>query len=216
MPSKKELSEQEIRSQYIYPALIRAGWNPQSQIREAVSLTDGRIYVKGRLTTRGSKKQADYILYYKPNIPVAVIEAKRNTYSVQAGIQQALSYADLLDIPSVYSSNGDGFLEHDRTCSEGCIERELSLDAFPSPETLWQRYKKYKNIVSEEEERIAGQDYFFDGSRSPRYYQQTAINRAVEAVAKGQQRILLTMATGTGKTYTAFQEPISKKTKQNN
>ncbi len=201
MPYKKDLSEQEIRSQYIYPALIRAGWNPQSQIRESVSLTDGRIYVKGRLTTRGSKKQADYVLYY----PVAVIEAKRNTYSVQAGIQQALSYAALLDIPSVYSSNGDGFFEHDRTCSEGCIERELSLDTFPSPETLWQRYKKYKGINSEAEERIAGQDYFFDGSRSPRYYQQTAINRVVEAVAKGQQRILLTMATGTGKTYTAFQ-----------
>jgi type I restriction enzyme R subunit len=117
-----------------------------------------------------------------------------------------LSYADLLDIPSVYSSNGDGFLEHDRTCSEGCIERELSLDTFPSPETLWQRYRKYKGISSKAEEHIAGQDYFIDGSgRSPRYYQQTAINRAVEAVAKGQQRILLTMATGTGKTYTAFQ-----------
>ena len=113
---------------------------------------------------------------------------------------------EILDIPSVYSSNGDGFYEHDRTCTDGKIEKELTLDEFPSPETLWQRYKKYKGIVTEEQERITAQDYFFDGTdRSPRYYQQIAINRTVEAIAKGQDRILLTMATGTGKTYTAFQ-----------
>ena len=161
---------------------------------------------KGNLTSRGKRKRADYILYYKPNIPIAIIEAKDNKHSVKAGIQQGLGYAEILDIPSVYSSNGDGFYEHDRTCTDGKIEQELSLDEFPSPQILWQRYKKYKGIQTEEQERIAAQDYFFDGSdRTPRYYQQVAINRTVEAIAKGQNRILLTMATGTGKTYTAFQ-----------
>ena len=206
MTSKKELSERDICSKFIHPALEQAGWSPLTQIREEVSFTDGRIYVKGILTSRGKRKRADYILYYKPNIPIAIIEAKDNKHSVKAGIQQGLGYAEILDIPSVYSSNGDGFYEHDRTCTDGKIEKELTLDEFPSPETLWQRYKKYKGIVTEEQERITAQDYFFDGSgRSPRYYQQIAINRTVEAIAKGQDRILLTMATGTGKTYTAFQ-----------
>jgi len=153
-----------------------------------------------------STRFTDYILYYKPNIPIAIIEAKDNKHSVRAGIQQGLSYAEILDIPSVYSSNGDGFYEHDRTLSSGKVEREISLDQFPSPEELWERYKKYKGIKTEEQERISAQEYFFDGSgRTPRYYQQVAINRTVEAIAKGKPRILLTMATGTGKTYTAFQ-----------
>ncbi len=177
-----------------------------TQIREEVFFTDGRIYVSGNQTRRGKGKKADYILYYKPEMPVAIIEAKNNKHSVRAGIQQGLDYAEILDIPSVYSSNGDGFFEHDRTCTDGDIERELSLDEFPSPEELWERYKKYKGIETEEEEKIATEDYYFDGSgRKPRYYQQIAINRSVEAIAKGQNRILLTMATGTGKTYTAFQ-----------
>ena len=206
MASKKELSERDICTKYIQPALEKAGWNPLSQIREEVSFTDGRIYVKGNLTSRGKRKRADYILYYKPNIPIAIIEAKDNKHSVKAGIQQGLSYAEILDIPSVYSSNGDGFYEHDRTCTDGKIEKELALDEFPTPETLWQRYKKYKGIKTKEQEHIAAQDYFFDGTdRTPRYYQQIAINRTVEAIAKEQKRILLTMATGTGKTYTAFQ-----------
>ena len=206
MTSKKELSERDICTKYINPALEKAGWNLHTQIREEFSFTDGRIYVKGNLTSRGKRKRADYILYYKPNIPIAIIEAKDNKHSVKAGIQQGLGYAEILDIPSVYSSNGDGFYEHDRTCTDGKIEQELSLDEFPSPQILWQRYKKYKGIQTEEQERIAAQDYFFDGSgRTPRYYQQVAINRTVEAIAKGQNRILLTMATGTGKTYTAFQ-----------
>lgn len=206
MTSKKELSERDICTKYIQPALEKAGWNPLTQIREEVSFTDGRIYVKGNLTSRGKRKRADYILYHKPNIPIAIIEAKDNKHSVKAGIQQGLVYAEILDIPSVYSSNGDGFYEHDRTCTDGNIERELSLGEFPSPQTLWQRYKKYKGIITEEQERITTQDYFFDGSgRTPRYYQTCAINRTVEAIAKGQDRILLTMATGTGKTYTAFQ-----------
>ncbi|VAW70349.1 Type I restriction-modification system, restriction subunit R [hydrothermal vent metagenome] len=206
MTSKKKLSERDICTKFINPALERAGWNMVTQVREEVSFTDGRIYVKGNLTSRGKRKRADYILYHKPNIPIAIIEAKDNKHSVNAGIQQGLGYAEILDIPTVFSSNGDGFYEHDRTCTDGKIEKELSLDEFPSPELLWQRYKKYKCIVTEEQERITAQDYFFDGSdRSPRYYQQIAINRSVEAIAKGQDRILLTMATGTGKTYTAFQ-----------
>ncbi len=206
MTSKKELSERDICTKYIQPALEKAGWNTLTQIREEVTFTDGRIYVKGNLTSRGKRKRADYILYYKPNIPIAIIEAKDNKHSVKAGIQQALNYAEILDIPSVYSSNGDGFYEHDRTCSSGKIEKELPLEAFPSPEILWQRYKKYKGITTKEQERISAQAYFFDGSgRTLRYYQQIAVNRTVEAIAKGQNRILLTMATGTGKTYTAFQ-----------
>ncbi len=206
MTKKKDLSERDICTKFITPALERAGWDMQTQVREEVGFTDGRIYVKGNLSMRGKRKRADYILYYKPNIPVAVIEAKDNNYSVMAGIQQGLDYATILDIPTVFSSNGDGFYEHDRTAASGCVEREIPLHEFPSPEQLWLCYKKYKGIVTPEAERISAQDYFFDGtSRSPRYYQQIAINRAVEAIAKGQQRILLTMATGTGKTYTAFQ-----------
>ena len=206
MISKKDLSERDICTKYIQPALEKAGWDCNVQIREEVSFTDGRIYVKGNLTSRGKRKRADYILYYKPNIPIAIIEAKDNKHSVGAGIQQSLNYAEILDIPSVYSSNGDGFYEHDRTCTAGEIEKELSLDEFPSPETLWQRYKKYKGIKTTEQERVSAQDYFFDGSgQTPRYYQRIAINRAVEAITQGQDRVLLTMATGTGKTYAAFQ-----------
>jgi len=206
MTNKKELSEQDIRSKFITPALEQAGWDMQTQVREEVGFTHGRIYVKGNLSVRGKRKRADYVLYYKPNIPIAIIEAKDNTHSVKAGIQQGLDYATILDIPTVFSSNGDAFYEHDRTCSSGNVEREISLNAFPSPEVLWQRYKQYKGIETTEAERISSQDYFFDGTgRNPRYYQQIAINRTVEAIAGGQPRILLTMATGTGKTYTAFQ-----------
>lgn len=206
MTNKKDLSERDICTKFITPALEQAGWDMQKQVREEVGFTDGRIYVKGNLTTRGKRKRADYILYYKPNIPVAIIEAKDNKHSVMAGIQQGLDYATILDIPTVFSSNGDGFYEHDRTATSGSVERELPLHDFPTPEKLWERYKRYKGITTPEAERISAQDYFFDGTnRSPRYYQQIAINRTVEAIANGQQRILLTMATGTGKTYTAFQ-----------
>ncbi|MBM7424074.1 EcoAI/FtnUII family type I restriction enzme subunit R [Spongiibacter marinus] len=206
MTNKKRLSERDICTKFITPALEKAGWDLQKQVREEVGFTDGRIYVKGNLSVRGKRKRADYILYYRPNIPVAVIEAKDNTHSVMSGIQQGLDYATILDIPMVFSSNGDGFYEHDRTASSGNVERELTLHEFPSPDQLWKRYKQYKGIETPDAERIIAQDYFFDGtSRSPRYYQQIAINRTVEAIAKGQQRILLTMATGTGKTYTAFQ-----------
>jgi type I restriction enzyme R subunit len=203
---KKALSERDICTKFITPALEKAGWDKQLQILEEVSFTEGKIYVRGKLTARGAKKRADYILYYKPNIPVAIIEAKDNNHTLGAGIQQALEYARILDIPCVFSSNGDGFLFHDRTATDEKIEREIGLDEFPTPDELWQKYKKYKGIVTSEAERIASQDYYFDiTNRKPRYYQQIAINRTVEAIAKGQKRILLVMATGTGKTYTAFQ-----------
>ena len=203
--SKHLLSERDICTKFISPAIENAGWNRLTQYLEEVFFTDGKIYVKGRLTSRGVRKRADYILYYKPNIPIAIIEAKDNTHTVGAGMQQALEYARILDIPFVFSSNGDGFLFHDKTNTNN-IETSLKLDEFPSPEELWAKYKRFKGIITEEAERIVEQDYFFDGSgRKPRYYQQNAINRTMEAIAKGQDKILLVMATGTGKTYTAFQ-----------
>lgn len=202
---KKLLSERDICSKFITPALQKAGWNLHTQILEEVCFTDGKIYVRGKLTARGERKRADYILYYQDN-PVAVIEAKDNKHSLRAGIQQALNYAQILDIPCVFSSNGDGFFFHDRTAFNANIETELSNDEFPSPSALWEKYKSYKGIATPEAEKIALQKYFSDGSgRKPRYYQQIAVNRTVEAIAKGQNRILLVMATGTGKTYTAFQ-----------
>ncbi len=206
MFEKKGLSERDICTKFITPALEKAGWDKNVQLLEEVSFTDGKIYVRGKLTARGKGKRADYILYYKPNIPVAIIEAKDNGHSVRAGIQQALDYAKILDIPCVFSSNGDGFLFHDRTEIGEHIEMELSLDEFPAPEILWEKYKKFKGIKTPDAEKIAEQDYYLDGTnRKPRYYQQIAINRTVEAIANGLNRILLVMATGTGKTYTAFQ-----------
>jgi type I restriction enzyme R subunit len=205
MIDKKKLSERDICTKFITPAIQNAGWNLHTQVLEEVSFTDGKIYVRGKLTARGERKRADYLLYYQDN-PIAIIEAKDNKHSVRAGIQQALNYARILDIPSVFSSNGDGFVYHDRTINDDSIETELALEAFPSPEALWMKYKHYKGIVTPEGEKIALQKYFSDGSgRKPRYYQQIAINRTVEAIANGQNRILLVMATGTGKTYTAFQ-----------
>ena len=204
--NKKTLSERDICTKYITPALENARWDKLAQVLEEVGFTDGKIYVRGKLTARGTRKRADYILYYKPNIPIAIIEAKDNNHSVRAGIQQALDYAKILDIPCVFSSNGDGFLFHDRTAKDANIETELDLDNFPTPEQLWEKYKIYKGITTPAAEKIISQDYYFDGSgRKPRYYQQIAINRTVEAIANGQNRIILVMATGTGKTYTAFQ-----------
>ena len=180
MSTKKELSERDICTKFILPALIKAGWDVATQIREEVYFTDGRIFVKGNKTVRGERKRADFILYLKPNIPVAVIEAKDNNHSVGAGLQQALGYAKILDIPAAFSSNGDGFVQHDLSGFTPIIEKELSLDAFPSPNELWQMYKKHKKITTPEQEEAASFDYFFDGSgRSPRYYQQIAINRTV-------------------------------------
>lgn len=204
--NKKNLSESDIKAKFITPAILKSGWDEQTQIGREVFFTDGRIHVRGKMTARGKRKFADYILFYKPNVPIAIIEAKDNKHTVKSGIQQALDYANILDIPCVFSSNGDGFYFHDKTATDGEIEKELTLDQFPNPDVLWQKYKKYKGIETEEVEEIAKQDYFQDGSgRSPRYYQQIAVNRTIESVAKGLDRILLVMATGTGKTYTAFQ-----------
>src|ERR1700674_3873373 len=203
--NKKDLSERDICSKFIGPAVKRAGWDGMMQIREEVAFTKGRIIVRGKLVTRGKAKRADYILYYKPNIPIAIIEAKDNSHSVGDGMQQALDYAVTLNIPFVFSSNGDGFVFHDRTGASPEKEATLSLDAFPSPNELWSKYRAWKGLTPDEEEVVL-QDYFEDGSgKGPRYYQTNAINAAIEAIAKGQNRILLVMATGTGKTYTAFQ-----------
>lgn len=202
---KKSLSERDICSKFISPALQRAGWDGMSQIREEVSFTKGRIIVRGRLVTRGKSKRADYILYYKPSIPLAIIEAKDNTHSVGDGIQQGLEYASTLNIPFVFSSNGDGFVFHDRTGASASAEASLTLDEFPSPEYLWARYRTWRGLTPDQEALVL-QDYFDDGSgKGPRYYQVNAVNAAIEAIAKGRNRILLVMATGTGKTYAAFQ-----------
>ncbi|WP_283696391.1 EcoAI/FtnUII family type I restriction enzme subunit R [Clostridium perfringens] len=200
--NKKDMSERDICTKYITPAIVNAGWDIKRQIREEVTFTDGRVIVRGNVTTRGKRKRADYILYHKSNFPIAVVEAKDNNHSIGAGMQQAINYADILDVQFAYSSNGDGFIEHDM--KKG-MEREISLDEFPTPEELWERYKETNDITPEQEEIITEPYYFTLGDKTPRYYQRIAVNRTIEAVAKGQNRILLVMATGTGKTYTAFQ-----------
>ena len=202
---QKHLSERDVCATLITPALRRAGWDESAQIRREVSFTKGRITVRGRLVSRGQGKRADYVLYYKPNLPLAVIEAKDGAHAAGDGMQQALDYAETLNVPFVFSSNGGGFLFHDRTGTGAARETVLDLDAFPSPARLWERYRAWKRLTPESE-AVVLHDYFDDaGGKAPRYYQVNAINAAVEAIAKGRQRILLVMATGTGKTYTAFQ-----------
>ena len=201
---KTRLSESDVRAKYITPALHQAGWG-EAQIRREVSFTKGRIIVRGKLVSRGEGKQADYVLHYKPNLPIAVIEAKDNIHAVGDGMQQALDYAETLHIPFVFSSNGEGFVFHDRTGLSPERETNLSLTAFPAPAELWERYRAWKDLTPEDE-AVVSQDYFSDGGgKTPRYYQVNAINAAIEAIAKGRERLLLVMATGTGKTYTAFQ-----------
>jgi type I restriction enzyme R subunit len=207
MPAMPEpaLSERDVCTKLITPAVERAGWDIQSQVREEVSLTAGRVMVRGRLVARGTAKRADYVLYLKPNLPLAVIEAKEPSHRVGDGMQQALEYADMLKVPFAFSSNGAGFLFSDRTGQASKVETTLRLDQFPSPDELWRRFRAWKGL-SDESARIVSQDYHTDASgRTPRYYQLNAINSVMEAVARGQDRILLVMATGTGKTYTAFQ-----------
>ncbi|WP_300903120.1 EcoAI/FtnUII family type I restriction enzme subunit R [uncultured Clostridium sp.] len=199
--NKKKLSEEDIKMKYITPAIEQAGWDIKKQVRAEYTFTDGRVIVRGNITTRGKKKRADYILFYKPNMPLAIIEAKDNRHSVGAGMQQGLEYGEILDIPFVYSSNGDGFIEHDRFTGK---ERELSLDEFPTRDELWNRYLVAKGLNKEQEEIITEPYFFKAGDKQPRYYQRNAINRTIEAIAKGQERILLVMATGVGKTYVAF------------
>lgn len=199
-------TEADIKTKYILPAIKQAGWDLQTQVREEVSFTHGRIIVRGKMAIRGTSKRADYILYYKPNIPLAIIEAKDDNHQLGDGMQQALEYGEILDIPFIFTSNGTGFRFHDKSGTSEQVERDLPLDCLPSPQELWKRYKKFRNIETPAAEVVVSQDYYSDGSgKSPRYYQLNAINRAMEAIAKGQDRILLVMATGTGKTYTAFQ-----------
>ena len=202
---KQSFSEADVCRISITPSIHSANWDSITQIREQYYFTDGNIEVNGNKTKRGKRKFADYVLYHKPNIPLAIVEAKDNNNPVGGGMQQALEYAEILDVPFAYSSNGDAFIEHDRTGKGDIIEKEISLDKFPTPEILWDRYKTHKGYT-EEQENIVTYDYYDDGSgRSPRYYQVNAINRTIDAIAKGANRILLVMATGTGKTYTAFQ-----------
>ncbi len=206
--NKKSLTEADIRTKFITPALCGsegAGWDLMTQVGEEVYFTKGRVIVRGKTVKRGEAKKADYILYYKTNLPLAVIEAKDNNHSLGDGMQQALEYAEILDVPFAYSTNGDAFLEHDRTATSGTVIRELPLNQFPSPEELWSRLCAAKGLT-QPQIAVTTQDYYDDGSRkSPRYYQLIAINRTVEAIARGENRVLLVMATGTGKTYTAFQ-----------
>lgn len=198
---KSEMTEEDIKLKYITPA-IACKWDIHTQIRMEYNFTDGRVIVRGNAVSRGKRKKADYVLYYKRNLPLAIVEAKDNKRSVGAGIQQGIEYAEILDIPFVYSSNGDAFLEHDM---KNGTEREIALEDFPTPEELWKRYLGEKQYTPEQEKLIVEPYHYQVGDKTPRYYQRVAINRTIEAIARGQNRILLVMATGTGKTYTAFQ-----------
>jgi len=202
--NKLELSETDIISKFILPAIKSSGWDDMTQIREEVKLRDGKVIVRGQMAVRKTVKSADIVLYHKPNLPLAVIEAKANKHSIGKGMQQALDYAGLLEVPFVFSSNGDGFIFHDKT-STTTLETEISLADFPTPAELWNKYCQWKGYT-QAQMPIITQDYHDDGSgKSPRYYQLQAINKTIEAISRGQDRILLVMATGTGKTYTAFQ-----------
>lgn len=200
--SIKDLTEEDIKLRFITPSLQKADWDIQSQIRCEYYYTDGKINVRENVASRGKGKKVDYLLSYRSNMPIAIVEAKDNKVTVSHGIQQAIGYAVDLDIPFAYSSNGSGFYEHDRITGK---EREIKLDEFPTPEELWNRYKVEKNLTEEETKIITQPYYYMSAFKTPRYYQRIAINKTVEAIAKGQKRILLVMATGTGKTFTAFQ-----------
>jgi len=206
--NKKSLTETDIRTKFITPAITGKNgekWDLMTQIREEAYFTKGRVIVRGKTVQRGAAKKADYLLYYKPNFLLAVVEAKDNNHSVADGMPQALEYAQTLDAPFAYSSNGDAFLEHDRTAISGPVTREIPLDQFPTPDELWTRYCTAKGWTPKQQQ-LTTQDYYDDGSgKLPRYYQRIAINRTVDAITGGLNRILLVMATGTGKTYTAFQ-----------
>lgn len=205
---KKKLSEIDICDLFITPALRDAGWDQFSQIRREVTLTPGPIVVRGNLSSRNKKKKkfADYVLSWKPSLPVAVLEAKDNNHSPGHGMQQALGYADIMKVPSAFSSNGDAFEGHNKCpLDDEPIEQSIALSSFPPPEVLWDRYKRFRGIGDTRDDLLL-QPYHDDGSgKEPRYYQAEAINRTIEAVSKGKDRVLLVMATGTGKTYTTFQ-----------
>ncbi len=205
---KKELSEADIKAKFITPAMVKAGWDEMTQVRREVALTPGPVIVRGNLSSRNRKKMkfADYVLQKEKGVPVAVVEAKDNKDPISHGLQQALGYAELLDVPCAFSSNGDGFASHNKAAAAGeDTETEFGMDAFPPPDELWQRYKRFRGI-EDVDVPLVTEPYFDDGSgKEPRYYQAEAINRVIEKVAQGEKRLLLVMATGTGKTYTTFQ-----------
>lgn len=200
------LTEADIITKCVMPAILNAGWDNTTQIRQEVKLRDGKVIVRGKVAARRTVKSADIVLYHKPGIPLAVIEAKANKHEIGKGMQQGIEYARLLDVPFVFATNGDGFIFRDATAAEGeCLEKQIMLDDFPSPAELWQKFCLWKGYTQAQLPVIT-QDYYDDGSgKSPRYYQLQAINKTIEAVSNGQNRVLLVMATGTGKTYTAFQ-----------
>ena len=205
--NKKELSEIDICDIYITPAIRRAGWDQIKQIRREVTLTPGPIIVRGNMSARNKRKKkfADYVLYWEPEVPVAIVEAKDNNHTISHGMQQALGYTKILEVPSAFSSNGDAFASHNKSASENeDTETEISLDEFPQPNVLWKRYKEFRGIEDKDEELVTLPYHIDSSGKAPRYYQVEAINRTIEAIAKGQNRVLLVMATGTGKTYTIF------------
>jgi type I restriction enzyme R subunit len=204
---KKSLSEADIISKFIMPAIIDAGWDDMLQIRQEVKLRDGKVIVRGNIGMRKTVKSADIVLYHKPSMPLAVIEAKSNKHEIGKGIQQGLDYARLLDVPFVFASNGDGFIFHDKTAlaNGGQLETEISLEDFPTPQELRAKFNAFKNYTPEQLTYL-DQNYYDDGTdKAPRYYQVQAVNKSIEAISRGEKRILLVMATGVGKTYTAFQ-----------
>ena len=198
---KQDLSEEDIKARYITPAVEHSGWD-KKQIRYEYAFTAGRIILRGNITSRGKQKFADYLLFYKPNFPLAIIEAKDNNHPVGAGLQQAIEYAEALDVKFVYASNGDGFVEQDLITGD---IRNLSLDEFPSPDELYHRYVNEMNFSETGEKALLEPYYWVPGYKTPRYYQRIAIDRTVNAVASGRDRVLLVCATGTGKTFMAFQ-----------
>ena len=206
--NKKELSEIDICDLFISPAIKDARWDPMTQIRREVTLTPGPIVVRGNMSSRNKKRRkfADYVLSWRPGVPLAVVEAKDNNHTVSHGMQQALGYADILGVPSAFSSNGDAFASHNKVPADGeDIESEFPLEEFPNPNELWARYKAFRSI-EDDDQGLVVEPYHTDSSdKEARYYQVEAINRTIEAIAKGQKRALLVMATGTGKTYTTFQ-----------
>lgn len=197
-----KMTEEDVKVKLITPALQNRGWNPKTQMRFEYYYTAGKINVRENVTQRSTGKKVDYLLYYKSNLPIAVIEAKDNAHQISDGLQQGMSYAKDLDVPFAYSSNGFGFREHDMITG---AERDITMDKFPTAEELWKRYKEEKDITPEEEKIIEEPYHMLDINKKPRYYQRIAINKTIEAIAKGRDRLLLVMATGTGKTFTAFQ-----------
>ena len=202
--NKKQMTEEDIKFNFITPAIIAKGW--KDYLTMETKITDGRISLRGNIAFRESPKKVDYLLYLNKGHPIAVVEAKDNKHSLSYGMQQAKIYAQMLDLKFAYSSNGDGFHEFDFNTG---AERDLKLDEFPTMDELRQRYEQAMNGgsgISDTEKILFDQPYYTSQTTyPPRYYQRNAVNRTLDAIARGQDRILLVMATGTGKTYTAFQ-----------